>query len=872
MMPLKCRLSFVFSLLILLSSCEDDFPTDVDPYSAVPQNVAAVVEFHDIISEWPEFASSNIYRELDSLPAILSLSNQLKSMKGLMPQDSLEAFFENRPLLMAVALSGAEKYDVIFLTIGDPEFEKSFGRQLQKSYSISKKTYSGASIFNFSNDQHSYFVSGYKGMFMLSKNRNLVEECIRQLNSEFSLAQEAQFKRLRETANTKDAANIYVNPQEAQPLVQNLLPKAEADFMSRLVGWSELDLQFTESELFMSGLSLLPEQDAFYLQCFKGLDGQRAEAAKVIPAGAGMWLSLNFANAERYYRQYRDYLKEAGRLRKHQQLVEKIAPDPEASLLSWVDQEMGLVAINSKASTHHLAYLSYRSEANAGKNLDSISTDFIEGYRGVVIKKLSAENALPRFYGPLFSEFHHPYYILKNGYAIFAENLPALKGVVNDIVDGKTLTSDKEFLAFRDNLPAESHLQTILINPNALGLMGGLLSQEKAAVLESRKEDLANIRWAAFQFNVEDEAALSNFYLEHAPRQKELVTRSWSTQLQSEAANVPQFLKNHVNNRCDIAVQDEDNRLYLLDYNGKILWTKMLDGPIMGDITQVDAYKNRKLQMVFNTRDKLYLVDRLGRDVESFPVELPEAATAPVGVFNYDNARNYRLVVPSGQDLLNYDIEGKVVYGWAFEPAGSEIITKPQHFSVSGKDIIVVETAEGKLLQLNRRGEQRFETIDGLPKLDIPFYLKSAETLAKSEMLSTGDDGKLYAFHPGGTADNLFLEEDHPAEHFLYFDDKYIFSSDEMLFVKSDGRPWQAELNGDISSKPKAMIFKGDFYVGAFSEEAEKISLFNKEGQLVAGFPVFAQGPFDMGSLKADGNINIVTYSEDGTLICYRVE
>ncbi len=402
-------------------------------------------------------------------------------------------------------------------------------------------------------------------------------------------------------------------------------------------------------------------------------------------------------------------------------------------------------------------------------------------------------------------------------------------------------------------------------------MLANALEGSDAKIMEKYSDQLNNYRWAGLQMNVDGDKAFTSFYAKHSIVQKEKVSRQWSTQLESEAANVPQFLKNHINKKYDIAIQDKDHRLYLLDYNGKILWTKILDGPIMGNITQVDLFKNNKLQMVVNTPGKLYIIDRLGRDVENFPVTFKESATAPVGVLNYDNARNYRFIIPSGKDLLNYDISGKPVKGWKFKKTGSAIITQPQHFAVKGKDLIVIETEDGNLYQLNRAGEMRFKTIEGLPKLRIPFYLKEGESLALSEMITIADDGKLYSFRPGGTDDKLFLDEDNPAEEFLFFDNKYIFSSDDKLFVKSDDKPWIGQMDGDISTKPKAMIFRGDFYAGAFSKSAEEIRLYTKNGDLIEGFPVFAQGPFDMGSLRVNSSINIVTYSEDGTVICYRV-
>ncbi|MDZ7848928.1 MAG: hypothetical protein U5L96_20600 [Owenweeksia sp.] len=172
-----------------------------------------------------------------------------------------------------------------------------------------------------------------------------------------------------------------------------------------------------------------------------------------------------------------------------------------------------------------------------------------------------------------------------------------------------------------------------------------------------------------------------------------------------------------------------------------------------------------------------------------------------------DHARNYRLVVPVGEKLINYDVKGQVVDGWDYKPTGAHVITQPQHFAIAGKDVIVVETEEGHLLQLNRRGETRFETIKGLPGLHIPFYLKEGKSLTQSEMITIADDGKLYAIHPGGPADNLYIDKQYPADYFLYFDDKYILASAENLMVKSDELPWRRELDGDITSRPSGHDF-----------------------------------------------------------------
>ena len=55
---------------------------------------------------------------------------------------------------------------------------------------------------------------------------------------------------------------------------------------------------------------------------------------------------------------------------------------------------------------------------------------------------------------------------------------------------------------------------------------------------------------------------------------------------------------------------------------GNILWKRQLGGIILDNINQIDFYKNKKIQYVFNTEDSLYIIDRLGQNVEDFPPSL----------------------------------------------------------------------------------------------------------------------------------------------------------------------------------------------------------------------------------------------------------
>lgn len=74
--------------------------------------------------------------------------------------------------------------------------------------------------------------------------------------------------------------------------------------------------------------------------------------------------------------------------------------------------------------------------------------------------------------------------------------------------------------------------------------------------------------------------------------------------------------------------QLSDNSLCLLDHNGKQLWKIPFAGRIIGSPAEIDIYNNLKIQFLIVEGSKLHAIDRLGREVRYFPVDLPAEATS----------------------------------------------------------------------------------------------------------------------------------------------------------------------------------------------------------------------------------------------------
>ena len=99
----------------------------------------------------------------------------------------------------------------------------------------------------------------------------------------------------------------------------------------------------------------------------------------------------------------------------------------------------------------------------------------------------------------------------------------------------------------------------------------------------------------------------------------------------------PHFVTNHITKAKEIVVQDINDYLYLISNQGKVLWKKKIVGKILGQIKQVDIYKNGRLQLIFVTQKRLYVLDRNGKEVKPFPKVFRDKITQPLSVFDYDN-------------------------------------------------------------------------------------------------------------------------------------------------------------------------------------------------------------------------------------------
>ena len=300
----------------------------------------------------------------------------------------------------------------------------------------------------------------------------------------------------------------------------------------------------------------------------------------------------------------------------------------------------------------------------------------------------------------------------------------------------------------------------------------------------------------------------------------------FETSISNEIILGPLIVKNHTNNKNEVFIQDSENIIYLINDNGQIEWTKKINDRVIDEVKQIDSYKNGRLQYVFATQNSLHMIDRKGRDVGKFPLKFNDQITKPVSVFDYDNNKNYRLLITQNDELFMFDSKGNRVRGFDYNKK-NKIITKPEHFRISNKDIIVFKTSDD-LKILNRRGKVRIK-ING----DYN-YSKDEIFQYQNSLLTTTVNNKIVKIDMKGNSKELSS---------MSFDGKYV-SDKKTIYTLQKNILSNSKKNIEIQfgkyENFSAISDKKNTLLNIYDSQNNKLYLFDDEINTVKGFPILA--------------------------------
>lgn len=168
----------------------------------------------------------------------------------------------------------------------------------------------------------------------------------------------------------------------------------------------------------------------------------------------------------------------------------------------------------------------------------------------------------------------------------------------------------------------------------------------------------------------------------------------------------PFTVKNSATGRENKLLQNQNLSLSLRDENGKGVWTVPFSGKLCGAVSSVDYFANGKIQFLFCSGSKVYLLDRLGRFVSPFPIDLGKKIVLGPAAYDFSGSKKYNILVLHEDNTIRmYNLQGKTPQGWKDITCEDTIVSLPERIVCGGESVWVVRTSRQTLIYPFMGGE-----------------------------------------------------------------------------------------------------------------------------------------------------------------------
>ena len=526
------------------------------------------------------------------------------------------------------------------------------------------------------------------GFLLASRSETFLNASARQLEGGHSIM---GTRRLQDLVTTVSGPEVLlVAHSHAPKLLQMYAAKGmqkHATFVKNLTAWSAWSVEaLTSDHLVLEGEALPGEGAGSYFTCFNGTPAQRPEFPEVLPYYTATAVSVPVADASAFLAARRRQEDGNGALVQYNKALKAKGGrelSPEEWFISLGPKEVVKASFPDGNGVQREAVL-----VRSAKD-QKLGAEAPNAYRG----------CLATVMGPDFAVQDSVCASVGNRWSVFAD-LPTVRlfadksfleySLKNRLADA-SVDLPEGFVAYASLSDAPATADEIFVS----GLSKPLLSYVKGAgyAPAAASLDLSGER-PAMRIQL-DTRALKGTKVQVLERDTVVVVPGGLFPVTNFSTGKTNYL--YQNSKKAICLRDENN---------KDVWGVPFKETICGRVQTIDFYNNKKLQWLFCAGDKMYLMDRLGRWVNGFPVSLKKEVLLGPDVYDFTGAGGYTVMILHKDNTLErYNLHGEKVEGWKGIKAPQTVKNLPELLEVKDKKYWVVRTSIQTLIYPFEGGE-----------------------------------------------------------------------------------------------------------------------------------------------------------------------
>ncbi len=873
---------------MILVSCSNEKSAVSDVYDVIPDNSSLIISTSDIDSV------SSLVSKDNALVAMLYSQKSELGMPICRVVDSLRdidmfAGHLMQDAVVAVRKDGNSGLCQLYVCKTDAVDENSLAGLVDtlKHKGLESRIFNEIEILKcrLANSNSSVFVSFANGLALFSSSSRYMEDALQCLSGNGKrLKDDACFAKAFSASGKNELANVFVNTRRFSDIFSSELFDDNAlvrNFRS-IDGWLTLDM-LSGSPVSFNGFQYAESDSSSFVAFVKSQPAIEFNAFSVIPERSSAYMLVSFADAQGYDNALSEYMESTGKLaernRKVADMNKAFGFDAKAKFYSIVKREFAYIVCDNDANQERGVYVACGLHSQSAAELELRNMVPDENIRSlgdgaVTVFSLPYDDIPAALFGDMFANCRGNYVFFIGNFMVFANSMDDIKALVRDVSLNNTMKASISHREFLGKFSTTSTMFLYYNFPCGTEMLKRVLSRQYSSDIDAKRSAIGDNGVCGVQFKCMDGLVFCN--LSFGELDSKHIAESeiiWETNIGVAVAMKPCFVKNHDTGENEILVQDKNNMLYLLDASGKEIWHVLIDAPIRSQIYQVDAYKNGKLQYLFSTADKIYLVDRLGNFVDRYPLVLRAETTVPISVFDYDGNHNYRIFAACNDNKVYvYDISGNLLKGWDFAGTENLVNSEISHYSISSEDFIVFHDSY-KVYFVARNGSEKLKFLTGFKFSDNAIYCDVSGT---PKFVTTDENGMVRRFFKDNRQDSISLGEFSSKHHFamkdIDMDGKadYIFVDSARLSVYGNNGKLLFDYGFDTDvSAPTFYRFGGQTRIGLVSADGQ-LYLFNTNGTLHEDFPLSGEVPFSICESEG-GNYSLVTGTGKGRIVNYRI-
>lgn len=614
---------------------------------------------------------------------LLDDSSPLKKFVEIIPGD-----LKNQGAIISIHYPSKNTIAPLFVISVKDEDERVELKDLISDYcsGVINKKYSGITIGKAVIPAVSY--SFYGNYLIASPSHILVESSIRHLENRTSIADNPLYQKGAKSVGGDVV--LHINHQNGGKFFSGAVNYdylGKAQFFSSFASWSSFVIKSEDASISGVGKHINTKDEANFSNIFVDQKGGTSDIFDLLPHSTEYVITLPFSDEQGYLDLYSNYLEAIKKINDYNYLniMAQRRLEEKLSTREWFEklsvEEVAVASLSDTKGGERMTFV---------KMKDPQKMEWREGYLGVLLGDFFTPTyedtcalidewivlGSKRMTKKLSEQRANELYFSLGMYLDQTSAAPILKG------DG-AITGVVNMAKCADSLA--KYFKKVYSAP----LIDGFGEYNFNFLTFTMGQDGGEIV-SSFDWFAENMAVLPQ------PPVAEAVTSDVKAVYDETVVAVPEGpfeVKNFVNGKKNYLQQMSDHKIRLLDDKKRGVWTIPFESPLCGYVGQVDHFKNNKLQMIFCSEDRLYMLDRLGRWVRPYPVKLGKNVLLGPKVYDFDKNRNYTLMVLHTDNTIGlYDMSGKPVDSWSSVPLSEKIKSLPEMLEVEGSRYWVIRT------------------------------------------------------------------------------------------------------------------------------------------------------------------------------------